>query len=348
MMAAQDYYRILGIPPRSTLEEVRRRYRALAMQYHPDRNPDNPEAAAHFRLVAEAFEAIQAVRSRKRRPAAAQNYRQPRYADQDRLFEELFGISRGGATLHQSAGATFRYDLEIPLVAAIRGMETAIELDRRLDCPHCQGTGLGVGSSYQSCPDCQGRGRRGGGPGLLRFGPWCDRCRGRGRIVSKPCRHCHGEGSREVRREYRLWIPPGTEDGDRLRFHGEGGGGFLNGPPGDLDVVIHVAPDDFFTRVGKDIHCRVTISFAEAALGGMIKIPTLDGYQTFRLPQGTQTGWTFRFSGAGAPGGSHQPWGDQVNEVVVATPRKLTPRLRTLMEELARLEREQLREAGHE
>jgi molecular chaperone DnaJ len=346
-MSALDYYRILGISPRSSLEEVRRRYRTLAMQYHPDRNPDDPEAAAHFRQVVEAFEAIQSAKTRKKRPAS-QNYRTPRFTDREQMFEEFFGIPRAGAPLQRSAGANFRYDLQIPFASAIRGMQTVIELDRPLDCHHCRGTGLAAGSGYRDCPDCQGRGRRFGGPGLLRFGPLCDRCGGRGRIVSQACGHCHGAGCQPVRRQYRLQIPPGTEDGTRLRFTGEGGSGFLDGPAGSLEVVIHVAPDEIFTRVGNDIHCRVMISFAEAALGGTIRIPTLEGSLSFQLPQGTQTGWTFRFPGAGAPGHPHQRPGDQVTEVVVATPQNLSPRQKSLLEELARLEWDQPDDTAHE
>jgi len=345
-MSAQDYYRILGVSPRSSLEEVRRRYRALAMQYHPDRNPDNPEAAAHFRQVVEAFEAINSVKCRRRSPS--QNYRSPRFTDKENLFEEFFGISRAGAPMQRSPGANFRYDLQIPFAAAIQGLEAVIELDRPLDCRHCGGSGLAAGSGYQPCPDCQGRGRRYGGPGLLRFGPLCSRCRGRGRIVAQACECCHGTGAGTERREYRLHIPPGTRDGARLRFHGEGGAGFQDGPPGNLEVVIHVAPDDFFTRLDNDIHCRVTVSFTQAALGGEVRVPTLQGYRTFNLPQSTQTGWTFRFPGAGTPGSPHQPPGDQVNEVVVSTPQNLSPRQRSLLEELARLEPDQLDEAGHE
>jgi molecular chaperone DnaJ len=345
-MSGLDYYRILGVSPRTSLEEVRRRYRALAMQYHPDRNPDNPEAAAHFRQVVEAFEAIQSAKTRKRR--AAQNYRSPRFTDREGLFEEFFGISRAHSPLQRSAGANFRYDLEIPFAEAIRGTEAAIRVDRPLDCQQCRGTGLAAGSGYHPCPDCQGRGRRFGGPGLLRYGPLCERCGGRGKIVSQACQPCSGTGRQPETREYRFRIPPGTEDGDRFCLNGEGGNGFRNGPRGNLEIVVHVAPHDFFTRLGKDIHCRVPVSFAEAALGGMIRIPTLEGYQSFHLPQGTQTGWVFRFPGAGAPGGPLHPPGDQVNEVVVTTPQNLSPQQRALLEALARLEREQLGEAGHE
>jgi molecular chaperone DnaJ len=345
-MPALDYYRILGVSPRCTLEEVRSRYRVLAMQYHPDRNPDDPEAAARFRMVVEAYEAIQTAKTKRR--SAAQNYRSPRFAYKDSLFEEFFGFSRAGAPLQQSAGANFRYDLEIPFAAALRGLETAIRVERPLDCPHCRGTGVALGGGYQPCPDCQGRGRRYGGPGMLRFGPVCPRCGGKGKIVAQACRHCHGDGYRQVHREYRLRIPPGIEDGARLCIAGEGGEGFYHGPAGNLEIVIHVAPDEFFTRVGDDIHCRIMVSFSDAALGGEVRVPTLEGYRSYRLPQGTQTGWTFRFPGAGAGGGPHKPPGDQVNEVVVTTPQNLSPRQRELLEELARLEREERGAAGHE
>jgi len=351
-MAALDYYRILGVKPTSTLEEVRRRYRLLARRHHPDLNPDDPEAAARFRLIVAAFEAIQAVRAqaeakgRSRKSAA--NYRQPRFTGKESVFEEFFGISQDGAPLSWSAGADFRYDLEIPLVAAIKGMGTVIAVDQEPPCRPCGGTGLAVGAAYQECPDCQGRGRRFGGPGLLRFGPVCARCRGRGTIVAVPCRHCGGLGRRSHQQEYHLRIPPGTRDGACFRIKGEGGEGFRNGPRGNLLVVIHVAPHEFFTRVGNNIHCRVEVSFAEAALGCAIRIPTLDGYQWVNLPQGTPTGWSCRFFGAGAPGTPTQPPGDQVNEVIVTTPQNLSLQPRSLLRELDRLEQGQLDRAGHE
>ena len=176
----------------------------------------------------------------------------------------------------------------------------------------------------------------------------CERCRGRGKIVAVPCRHCGGAGWRSQPKEYHLRIPPGTQDGARFRIMGEGGEGFQNGPRGNLLVVIHVAPHDFFTRVGNDIHCKVEVSFAEAARGCAIRIPTLDGYQWVDLPQGTQSGWSCRFLGAGAPGTPTQSPGDQVNEVIVTTPQNLSFQQRSLLRELDRLEPGQLDRAGHE
>ncbi|MFZ5447825.1 MAG: DnaJ C-terminal domain-containing protein [Thermodesulfobacteriota bacterium] len=355
-MAAPDCYRILGIKPSSTLEEVRRRYRLLARQHHPDLNPDDPDAAARFRQVAEAFEAVLAAKAEAKAKAKASSrtrtntsqYRQPRFTGKEDFFEEFFGIYQDGSPPSWSAGADFRYDLEIPFMAAIKGMGTVISVDHHPPCRYCQGTGLTPGTAFRECPECQGRGRRFGGPGLLRFGPVCGHCQGRGKVVAHPCLHCGGLGSSSHTREYHLQIPPGTRDGTRLRIKGEGGGGLQNGPPGNLEVVIHVAPHNFFTRMGNDIHCRVEVSFAEAALGSAIRIPTLDGFQTVNLPQGTQSGWTFRFVGAGAPGGPQEPPGDQVNEVIVTTPQNLSSRQRSLLEELGSLEREALDRAGHE
>jgi molecular chaperone DnaJ len=351
-MTALDYYRILGVKPTSTLEEVRRRYRLLARRHHPDHNPGDPEAGARFRLIAAAFEGIQAARAqaevkgRSRRNAG--NYRQPRSTGREEVFEEFFGICQDGSPLSWSAGADFRYDLEISLVAAVKGMVTAIAVDHQSPCRSCGGVGLAPGTAYQECPECQGRGRRFGGPGVLRFGPVCGRCRGRGKIVAVPCRHCGGLGRRSQSKEYPLRIPPGTQDGARFRIMGEGGEGFRNGPRGNLLVVIHVAQHNFFTRVGNDIHCKVEVPFAEAARGCAIRIPTLEGYQWVNLPQGTQSGWSCRFPGAGSPGSPTQPAGDQVNEIIVTTLQNLSLQQQSLLTELDRLEGGQLDRAGHE
>ena len=355
-MAAQDCYQILGVKRSCTLEEVRRRYRLLARRHHPDHNPGDPEAAARFRQVAEAFEAILAARaeartraqSRARSRRHAAQYKQPRFTDQEQFFEEMFGIPQEGSPLSWSAGADFRYDLEIPFVSAIKGTGAVIPVEHHPPCRYCGGSGQSPGTGHRECPDCRGRGRRFGGPGLLRFGPVCEGCRGLGKVVAHPCRHCGGLGLSAQKKEYHLRIPPGTRDGARFSLEGAGGEGFMNGPPGNLLVVVHVAPHDFFTRVGNDIHCTVEVSFAEAAQGSAVRIPTMDGYETVKMPLGTQTGWTFRFPGAGAPGSQQQPPGDQVNVVVVTTPQHRSPQQRSLLEELDRLDRGQMDKAGHE
>jgi molecular chaperone DnaJ len=339
-MATRDHYRILGVSPRATWEEIQHRYRALAWQYHPDHNPDDPEAATQFRLLVEAYEALQQAKARPRR-AAAQTYVRPRFRNKKQVFEEVFGLERGSTFLQQSPGADFRYDLQIPFLAAVQGLETDIQVPRDLSCRHCRATGLAPGGSYEDCPDCQGRGRK-GGPGLLRFGPLCRRCQGHGKTTSQACPHCGGKGHVRETRQYRLRIPPGIEDGARMRLAGEGGPGFHNGPPGNLEVIIHVEPHLFFNRVGNDLYCRFHVSFAQAALGGMVRVPTLEGCWELDLPRGTQSGKVFRIPGAGAPGGPHQRPGDQVVEVVVTTPAALSPGQKAILEEFASLEMEQL------
>jgi molecular chaperone DnaJ len=343
-MTIRDCYLILGVTARSSLEEVRRRYRALARQFHPDHHPDDPAAVAQFRRLAEAYETIQ--RSRSRSKGASENLRRPSFSDNDELFEDFFGIAAGLARFRQCAGVDFRYDLQISLAAAVRGTQTVIQVDRAINCLPCQATGLAPGSGYVPCPQCQGRGRRYGGPGLLRFGPVCQFCRGRGQIIDQTCSHCQGQGATRGKREYLLHIPPGTEDGERLRLHGEGGNGFDQGPPGNLEVVIHVAPDDFFTRKGHDIYCQLKVTFAEVVRGAFVLVPTLDGYRTVRLPQGTKDGWFFRIPGAGVPRGPGLPDGDQMMEIVITTPNDFSPRQKELLEEVARLGSEISTRAG--
>ena len=347
-MIAQDYYRILGISPEASWTEIRRRYRLLARRYHPDRNPDNPEAAAQFRRVTAAYEAIQGIKLKtqaKARPRpGAQNYRRPRFFHKESLLEEIFGI-RGASHLMESPGADFRYDLQIPFAAAIRGMETDIRIPRTINCGRCRPTGDTFGQA-QGCPDCEGRGRRFGGPGLLRFGPVCERCRGRGKISAQTCPQCHGQGFWVEARQYHLSIPPGTRDGARLRLAGEGGEGFRHGSPGNLEVVIHVQSHEMFRRVGNDIHCQVKVSFAQAALGGPIRVPTLDGFQMMDLPRGTQSGKIFRIPKAGAPGGIHHPPGDLVMEIVVTTPDSLNFRQVEILREIRQLGQEELSLGG--
>ncbi|MGO9176051.1 MAG: DnaJ C-terminal domain-containing protein [Desulfobaccales bacterium] len=345
-MIIRDCYRILGVSPNAPLAEVRQRYRSLARQHHPDHHPDDPEAAIRFRQVAEAYQTIQQARSRSR--TACQNLRRPRFPDDDELLQEFFGISGGSARLRQSAGADFRYDLQISLAAALRGTQAVIQVDRAFNCRHCQGTGLAPGGSYASCPACRGRGRSHCGPGLLRFGPRCPRCGGSGKVIAQACDHCHGQGATMGKREYRLRLPPGIPHGARLRLDGEGGQGFQNGPPGNLEVVIHVAPDDFFTRIGNDIHCQVRVSCAKAARGGVILVPTLDGYRAVELPQGAQSGWVFRFPGAGAPGGPGRLPGDQVMEIVVNAADDFKIRQNQRFAELSRLGSEARTGAGYE
>ena len=344
-MTAWEGYRILEVSPRAGWDEIRSRFRGLVYSCHPDRHPDNPAAAARFRRVMEAYEAIRAARARSRK--RSREYYRTDFQVKDELFEEFFGIPNSDKAVHTS-GPDFRYDLCISFLAAVQGVETTIEVPRLQSCPYCASTGQVFRSHEHHCPDCQGRGHRPLGPGLLRLGPVCGRCQGRGRLVERACSACQGAGYHSQFRSYHLKIPAGTRDGARLRFVGEGGQSFRNGPPGNLDVVISVEPHAFFARKGSDLYCKFEISFAQAALGGTIRVPTLAGFRSVHLPRGTQSGKVIRFSGAGAPAGHDQTPGDQIVEVVVTTPKGLTPGQRDILREFQQLEQKELSFAAHE
>lgn len=345
-MTTRESYRILGVTSKAGWEEIRRRFRVLVQKYHPDRNPDNPKAAAQFRRVMEAYEAVRAHLARAPR-GEKRYYRRRRSTKQD-FFEEVFGINPRADILAQSAGPDFRYDLRVPFIDAIVGMNTTIMVPRMASCSFCNGNGRIPTAKPQTCPDCRGKGRPVKGPGLFRSGPVCRRCRGKGLIQDQLCLVCDGKGHLQQFRQYDLHIPAGTEDGARLRFLGEGGENFPGGPPGNLEVVISVEPHEFFTRKGRDLFCQFKVSFAQAALGGEVQVPTLRGYATLNLPRGTQNGFIFRLPTAGAPSNSQGPPGDQIVEVVVTTPEYLSLTQRDLLEKLARVGKTELNRAAHE
>jgi molecular chaperone DnaJ len=345
-MTTRESYRILGVTPKAGWEEVRRRFRILVQKYHPDRNPDNPKAVARFRRVMEAYETVRAHLART--PQSDKPYYRSRRSDKHGFFEEILGIRPQEEPLDRAMGPDFRYDLRIPFVDAILGMNTTIMVPRLASCNNCHGSGRIPMMHLQTCPDCRGQGRPIRGPGLFRGGPACRRCRGRGLIQDQFCLACDGMGHYQQYKHYSLNIPPGTEEGARLRFVGEGGASHQDGPPGNLEVVISVEPHEFFTRKGRDLHCQFKVSFVQAALGGEVKVPTLHGYARLNLPPGTQNGWTFRFPAVGAPGNSQQPPGDQIVEVVVTTPERLNLAQRNIMAELARLEKNEINRAAHE
>jgi molecular chaperone DnaJ len=344
-MTAWEGYRILEVSPKASWDEIRSRFRVLVYASHPDRNPDNPDAAAQFRRVVEAYETIRAARSRSRK--RRQQYYRTDFQVKDELFEEFFGIF-STADRVSTSGPDFRYDLHISFFAAMQGMETTIQVPQVQTCPHCNSTGGDKNSRQHLCPDCQGTGRRFMSPGLLRLGPACQRCQGQGRLLEFSCLACQGTGYQNKSQNYHLKIPAGTKDGTRLRFVGGGGRGFRDGAPGNLEVVISVERHAFFTRKGNDLHCKFEISFAQAALGGTIRVPTLTGFRSVHLPQGTQSGKVLKFSGAGAPGGPNQSAGDQIVEVVVTTPAGLTPGQRQILKEFQQLEQKELSFAAHE
>jgi len=344
-MTIRESYRILGLTAKAGWEEVRRRFRALAQEHHPDLNPGKSEAVVQFRRVLEAYEVLRARLIRA--PRGEKRYYRTRPQARQEFFEEVFGLDSREDPGYLAGGPDFRYDLRIPFVDALLGMDTTIMVPRFAPCSLCDRGGKVPTDRPRTCPDCGGKGRPIKGPGLFRSGPACGSCQGKGLILEQPCPACEGQGYHLGLRPYHLHIPPGTEDGSRLRFAGGGGESFPGGAPGSLEVVISVAPHAFFSRQGRDLFCQLTVSFAQAALGGEVRVPTLRGYATVNLPRGTQTGDILRFPGGGAPGPRGLA-GDQIVEGVVTTPARLTLAQRRILAELARLGRTEVERAAHE
>jgi len=304
MPTMPDYYRILGVSPRDDLDTIKRRFRFLALKFHPDRNPRNPQAAARFREVAEAYACICQARSRRREPAAprqqsGQTHGYHTFARQ--AMADFFQTEPEPGDLPAYGGPDFRYDLQIPFLVAMRGTEQDIAFQCLVPCRHCQASGMQPGSGFQDCPTCQGRGRLGRTPGQLKIGALCDDCQGHGKIMSHPCPECQGLGYRMERKKYRIRIPSGIEDGTRLLIWGEGGEGFAQGPRGHLVVVVHVEPHSFYTRHQNDLYGTIEVSLSQALWGDTIEIPTPWGTRSMELPRGSRSGQSFLFPGLGVP-----------------------------------------------
>lgn len=321
MPTMPESYRILGVSPQADLAEIKRRFRHLALKFHPDRNPRNPQAAVRFREVAEAYDAI--CRSRNRRPPrpekvppqSAADHRQRAFARQN--LADFFNCEEFSAELAGYGGPDYRYDLEIPFLAALRGTDQEITFQCLRPCEACQATGMQPGTSYQDCPTCGGRGRRWATPGQLKIGALCEDCQGHGKVMSHPCPHCRGLGYRLERKKYRLSIPSGIEDGTRILINGEGGEGFAHGPRGHLVVVVHVQPHSFFTRHHNDLYGTVSVSLSQAVCGDTIDIPTPWGQTSLELPRGCRSGESFFFAGLGVPANGGGQAGDLIITIQV-------------------------------
>lgn len=353
-MAKRDYYEVLGVERSASEEEIKKAYRRMAMKYHPDRNPGDKEAEAKFKEAAEAYEVLSDPEKRARYDRlghagvegmghAGQGFQSmdeifARFGDlfggRGSLFEEFFG---GGGRGGVEAGPSLRIALELPFRQAIAGCSKTIDLKRNEICDTCHGSGARPGSKPTTCPLCHGSGVVRQGQGFFVIQTTCPRCGGVGKIIASPCPDCGGEGVRPRKVTLRVDIPAGVEDGTTLRLRGEGEPSRHGGPRGDLFVVVRVQPDPFFERDGDDLHCRIPITFAQAALGAEIQVPTLDGEATLRIPPGTQPGDRLRLRGLGAPSGGGRR-GDQIVTVQVTVPRKLNPEQRELLERLARID----------
>lgn len=349
----KDYYEILGIPRTATQEEIKRAYRKLAFKYHPDRNPGDKEAEERFKEIAEAYDVLRDPEKRAiydrygHEGLSGQGVSPTHFRDFDdifttfsEIFDEFFGFRPRQRGRMPEAGADLRYDLEINFEEAVFGAEKHITLSKRVTCPFCDGSGVQPGYQPQPCPVCHGRGQVYESHGFLRIGRTCPKCHGEGYIITHPCHKCQGRGWITEKKKINVRIPPGVDTGTRLHIQGEGEAGLYGGPSGDLYIVIHVKPHPFFFRDGDDIVCEIPISFAQAALGDEIEVPTLKGLQRVKIPPGTQPGATFRLKNMGVPHLRGRGQGDQIVRVVIKVPTDLTPRQTELLQEFEKIEKE--------
>jgi len=352
-MAKRDFYEILGVAKNASEDDIKKSYRKLAMKYHPDRNPDNKEAEEKFKEVKEAYEMLT-------NPEKREAYDRYGHAGVDPnmgggggfgggaggfgdafgdIFGDIFGGGRGGrggGGPQVYRGADLRYNLEITLEQAANGYETTIRVPSWDKCDTCHGSGAKPGTQPVTCTTCAGHGQVRMQQGFFSIQQTCPKCHGSGKIIPEPCAACGGAGRIKRNKTLEVKIPAGIDNGMRIRSTGNGEPGTNGGPAGDLYVEIHIKAHAVFQREGDDLHCEMPISFAKAALGGEIEVPTLTGKVSFTVPEGTQTGKTFRLKGKGIKGVRSGYVGDLFCHVVVETPVKLTDKQKDLLREFDR------------
>src|SRR5581483_12094767 len=361
-MAKEDYYELLGVAKTATPEELKKAYRKKAVQFHPDKNPGNKESEEMFKKVSHAYEVLSDADKRAAYDrygaaafeGAAAGPRGPGgmggFHDPFDIFREVFGQQGGGGGIFEEMfggggarrgggrdGDDLRYDLEITLEEAARGVEKEISFRKNVTCERCDGTGAEPGSKRVTCPTCRGAGQIRRSGGIITFAQTCPTCGGAGTKIEKPCTACRGEGRLPKTTKLHVRIPAGVDTGSRLRSSGNGEAGVGGGQPGDLYIVLTVKEHELFERQGEDLFCEIPIKFTLATLGGTIEVPTLFGKATLKIPTATQSGTTFRLRGKGMPSlrGGHQ--GDQLVRVHVEVPQSLNGDQRKLLEEFARI-----------
>lgn len=353
-MSKRDYYEILGITKNATEVEIKAAYRKLAIKHHPDKNPGDHEAEEKFKECAEAYSVLSDSGKRASYDrfghagvgagAGAGAGFDPGFTNIEDIFDlfgfgDMFGGGRGGGRRTTvQRGADLRYDLEISLEEAATGKEEKLKIPRLEKCAECSGKGTEKGTEPETCITCQGSGQTRFQQGFFSVMRTCANCGGKGQIIKHPCKECRGAGRIEKEKKLEIKILAGVETGSRLRISGEGEGGPNGGPSGDLYVVIHVAEHEIFERQGANLYASVPISFAQAALGAEIKVPTLEEEEELKIPAGTQTGTVFRLRSKGMPSLGGRGKGDLFVAVTLITPKTLTKEQRKLLEQLAEIE----------
>jgi len=366
-MAKTDYYELLGVGKAATEEELKKAYRKKAVQFHPDKNPGNKEAEEKFKEISHAYEVLKDPQKR----AAYDRYGHAAFEGAGAgggpgrggmgggfhdpfdifrevfggaggggggggIFEEMFG-GGGGSRGGGQDGADLRYDLEISLEEAAKGLEKELSFRKAMTCERCDGSGAEPGSKRVTCPTCRGAGQVRRSGGIITFTQTCPTCGGAGTKIEKACTACHGEGRTARTTKITVRIPPGVDTGSRLRSVGNGEAGVGGGQAGDLYIVLSVREHEIFERQGQDLFCEIPIKFTLATLGGAIEVPTLFGKATLKIPAATQSGTTFRLRGKGMPSLRGGAQGDQLVRVHVEVPQSLTAEQRQLLEDFARV-----------
>ncbi|SEJ03525.1 molecular chaperone DnaJ [Pseudomonas linyingensis] len=347
-MAKRDYYEVLGVERGASEAELKKAYRRLAMKYHPDRNPDDKAAEEKFKEANEAYEVLSDASKRSAYDQYGHAGVDPSMgggggfgagnANFSDIFGDVFsdffgGGGRGGQRGGPQRGSDLRYTLELDLEEAVRGTTVTIRVPTLVACKPCEGSGAKKGSAPVACTTCGGIGQVRMQQGFFSVQQTCPRCHGSGKMISDPCGSCHGQGRVEEHKTLSVKVPAGVDTGDRIRLTGEGEAGTQGGPAGDLYVVVNVREHAIFQRDGKHLYCEVPISFADAALGGELEVPTLDGRVKLKIPEATQTGKLFRLRGKGVAPVRGGGAGDLMCRVVVETPVNLDKRQRELLEE---------------
>ena len=361
---SKDFYEILGVAKTATAEEIKKAYRKLAIKYHPDRNPGDTVAEEKFKEISNAYEVLSDQSKRQRYDqlgheaftstggngfggfggGGAGGFRDPMD-----IFSQFFGGGGGGSFSFEDlfgggrrrrdpnapvAGNDLRCDIEIAFEDAVFGATREITLTKSTDCKECSGSGCAAGSGKKSCPRCGGTGQVTVSQGFFAMQQTCPNCRGTGQVIEKPCAACHGAGRQQESKKLPVRIPPGVDNGDRLRVKGEGEGGLRGGPAGDLYVIIHVRESKVFERDGADLYCELPIDPFTAMLGGVVEVPTVSGMTKMKVEAGVQSGAVLRIKGKGMPalrGGSR---GDLHVRLQVETPTALSGEVKKLAEEM--------------
>lgn len=350
MDGKRDYYEILGVSRNASEEEIKKAYRKLALKYHPDRNPGDKGSEEKFKEISEAYHVL--ADSQKR--AQYDQFGHAAFGDGgpfaggfdftagfedifSDIFGEFFGTGTGRRRSRTQRGEDLRYNLTISFEEAVFGVEKKIKVPRQGTCDVCGGSGSKPGMAPRTCPTCRGRGQISFQQGFFSVSRTCNHCRGQGMVIADPCSACGGAGRVRKLHTISVKIPAGVDNGSQLKLRGEGEGGAVGGPPGDLYVVIQVEPHPLFVRDGLDIICEVPISFVQAALGAEIDVPTLEGKVKMKIASGTQSGKVFRLKGKGVKDVHGYHRGDELVRLFVEVPTHLTARQKELLKEFAAL-----------